>query len=609
MHFPSEDLIGEDPIVAFERLLVLGAKHHIPQVFLNIVWSICQRIYECFTGERPKGFYWLRQQAIDDLPSCELHYTLKNKLTQEHVHVRGKSFRRKRFPSRKFEPLICETRANLQELMKYHAELHAGTDRGEHLAEAVKEKYEIPLSFYVDGVSPSTTGSMKMICEVIRHRCCNLILNYNTVVYAKDYEITAEDLLQGLLRDLNRYPHMKVELVICDMPERLRLCSVNSFNGNYGCLHCLAKGEKRERGPGVIWPSSTMGQPLRDDQSFRELAERTRELGHTVGGLKGKSPFLNIPNFSIVDCVAIEPMHLFAGLSKYMWEKFGKLCFTKQQIKEMTAELSSSYCKLSFPSDFKRTTRAIDPPKWRCNEWKQFVALMGIEVGDYYAHRGFPDVSHFWYRYTWILRMVAQGDAWYRHGSRKGRGLRDQIRILYNDVERLLGKDCCVPNLHALYHLPDWRDRQQLRDISAEKAEAFYGVNRRSFAEQSVSIGKQIHVNTLLAAKAGHACDYVFQFKPKRKETDMDHLVVDNERHVYSYVGEDVGSGCYRVKKVHCIPYNDLGALFNWRDCGVMRAVAVGDEEFDLDKKKVIARAVTTTKGMLFIWTRDLQDF
>ncbi len=412
-----------------------------------------------------------------------------------------------------------------------------------------------------------------------------------------------------MLRDLSRYPNIKVELVVCDMPERLRLCGHTHFNGIHGCLHCFAKGEKREGGPGVTWPASTMGQPLRDDQSFQELPEKTKQLGCTVGGQKTRSPLLNIPNFSIVDCVVIEPMHLFAGLSRYMWEKLAKHHFSPRQIKEMTEFMSKAYCELSFPSDFKRDRRAVDAPKWRANEWKQFIALMGIDVGNYYDSKGHRETALLWHRYTWILRMLAQGNVWYRHGTRNGQGLRDQIAIFYTAFEQILGKERCVPNLHALYHMPDFRDRMPLSVMSAEKAESFYGINRRSFKEQSASIGKQIHINTLLAAKRGHACETTFKFKLKRKKRDMDHLMVDRQRQVFSYVGEHPDGDKYRVKKVHCMPFNGLDGEFNWRDCGVMQLLDIGTKDLAVQKKDIIARAVVTPSKMLYVWTRDLQEF
>ncbi len=580
----------------------------MPIVFLAKQWRRDCDIIEYYTGQRPAGFYGLRQKVLDDLPGCTLHYALENKATGQIRYVEGRSFKKSLYPASKYRPHICETRANLADLMKYHASLHKG-ERGEKLTEAVLERHEIPLHFYVDGVSPSTTGSLKMICEVVRHPCCNLLLNYNTIVYAKDYDITADDLLQGLLQDLNRNPNLVVKLVICDMPERLRLCGLTSHNGEHGCLTCFSPGEKRDGAPGVCWPASTMGAPLRDDENFRIMASATRDTGCVVGGQKTSSPLLNIPGFSIVDCVAVDPMHLVSGLTKYYWEKFGEKFLTKAEMKQLTDDMSKVYCGLDYPSDFKRSPRAMDTPKWRCNEWKQFLALVGIDLAEAYQKLGKQDVAEFWLRLTWIIRTMAQGDAWYRQASHKGKLIRREVEVLYRQVEKLLGRNYCTPNLHALYHLPEYRAKHPLGVLSTERAESFYGVNRRSFAEQSTSIGKQIHYNTLLAAKEGHACETQFKFQPYSKSAPMDHVMVDNTRSVYCYLRDAIASDCYVVKKVHCMPYNGLLNIFPWRDAGVMRVTGISEQMQLIEKRSVIARAIITKDKILYTWTRDLQDF
>ncbi len=608
LHFPERNVLDSTPDEIFMEMLTDGAKHHVPLVYMEKDWSrICDQ-YERFTGERPMGFYHLRRQVIDKLPGCTVHYTLENKSTGQIRYVEGRSFKKAKYPADKYRPLLCETRANLQELMAYHASLHKG-ETGRAMSEAVLEKHVIPLHFFVDGVSPSTTGSAKMICEVVKHECCNLILNYNTIVYAKDYAITPEDLLQGIIADLHRAPNMNIKLVICDMPERLRLSGLTSHNGEFGCLTCLSPGEKRIGGPGVIWPPSTMGAPLRDDASFEKLAEATRDTGLVVGGQKTKSPLLNIPGFSIVDCVAVDPMHLISGLVKYYWEKMSDKFLTKAQAKALTDAMSKVYCDIDFPSDFKRKNRPLDPKRWRCNEWKQFITLIGIDICDFYKSQGHPKVAQFWLRLTWIVRAMAQGDAWYKQASQNGKLVKSQLEILYKSVEELLGANCCTPNLHAFYHLPIWREKHPLGKITTERAESFYGVNRRSFAEKSCSIGKQIHVNTLLAAREGHACITKFKFRPKLERHDMDHILIDNTRGVYYLEGEDASSEHYRVRKVHCMPYNDAFAFFTWSKVGVMRVCGAEQTETRIAKNTVIAKGVVRPDNILISWTRDLHDF
>ncbi len=608
LHFPTKNVLQLEENEIFERLLSLGAKHHIPLVFMEKTWIVIAEMLEVANGRRPIGFYRMRERVLNSLPQPRLFYTLQHRRTGTIKYVEGKHFKKKTYPISQFRPIMCETRANLHELMEYHAACHKGK-RGERLQFEAATKADIPISLYVDGVSPSSTGSMKMICEVVKHDCCNLLLNFNTIVYAKDFTPSAEDLMEGLLSDLSRNKHIKVNLVLCDLPERLRLCCLNNFNGQHGCLTCVSPGVKRVGAPGVIWPASTMNAPLRDDESFVNLAEAARKTGVTVGGHKSKSPLTNIPGFSVTTQVPPDPMHLFGGLTKFMWEKFNKSFLTAHQRKTMTDKISKMYCDIGFPSDFKRKFRPIDAPKFRMNEWKQLVALVGIDIAEEYAKLGFKDVADCWDRYTWIVRMLAQGDVWYRVGSYNGKGLQQEIDKLYKDIDRLLGPQACVPNLHILHHMPHYRKQYRLGKITTERAEAFYGVNRRSFAVQSSSIGKQIHFNTLLAMRQGHACEVEFKFKPKRKPTDMDHLMVDSRRGVHVYLRDSSDGESYVVNKLNCTFFNGRNGYFNWRDAGVLQAVDVSPEETTVRKCDVIAKAVLTKTRRLYIWTRDLHDF
>ncbi len=603
-----ENYVTLEPQAIFEKLLSAGAKHHVPLVFMDKVWRIICDLLEALHGERPLSFFRLRQKVIDDLPPATIHYRVQHKRTGIIRYVEGRTFRKKKYPASRYKAMVCETRTNLEDLMKYHAERHEGARR-EELMNAWKEKSDIPVHFFIDGVSPSTTGSKKMMCEVVQHTCCNLLMNYATFVYQKDYELTADDLLEGLTKDLHKHPNMKVKLILADMPERHRLLGLINHNGEFGCQICIAPGEKREGAPGIIWPPSTMGFPKRDRQSFETQPAATATTGLPVSGHKTRSPLLNLPNFSIVHGVPIDPMHLFCGLTKMFWEKFASSYLSKEEAKVLNDQINVKYNALNFPSDFKRDKRDIDPPKWRANEWKQLVALVGIDIGNLYIDMGFDEIGEFWLRYTWIMRMMAQGNVWMARGTLHGKRLRDQISILYRQVEKLLGRNACTPNLHALYHLPDVREQHRLPVISTEKAEAFYGINRRSFASQSTGIGKQIHVNTLLASKEGHACAKTFQFRPKVKDTDMDYLMVDNRRGVHALVGDDVNPDLYRVRKVQCMPYIGYGGIFNWRDCGVMRALDIAHDETTVGKNEIIARAILTNDKMIYIWTRDLHDF
>ncbi len=162
IHFPMEDYVTLEPQTIFEKLLTAGAKHHIPLVFMDKMWRVICDLLEALHGERPIGFYRLRDKVIQDLPPATLHYKVQHKRTGRIRYVEGRKFRKKKYPASRYTAVVSETRTNLEDLMQYHAECHQG-QRREELMKAWKEKEVIPLHFFVDGVSPSSTGSKKMI--------------------------------------------------------------------------------------------------------------------------------------------------------------------------------------------------------------------------------------------------------------------------------------------------------------------------------------------------------------------------------------------------------------------------------------------------------------
>ncbi len=359
---------------------------------------------------------------------------------------------------------------------------------------------------------------------------------------------------------------------------------------------------------GMCWPYSTTQAVLRDDLSFEHLAAYSRQLGLPVGGQKHRSPLLNIPNFSITRGLVIDPMHLFYGLTRSFLEQFPKKYLTRAAERELNRKIGELYCALDLPRDFKREHRELDLGKWRANEFKQLLALCGLDIADEWEKLSHPEIADFWRRYTWIFRTLAQGDVWYQRASHSGKLVKANIDILYKQVEKLLGKNACSPNLHALHHIPEMRAYSRLGDVTAERAEDFYGKNREWFREQTHSVGKQIHINSLLAAKQGHVCRTTFNFRPKSKEGDMDHVMIDHRRRAYYYVGDADDEKFYRVRRLKCQQYWPPGVNLNLRECGILQVVGREDEVEFLEKSHVIAKGIIGNNSTLHTWTRDLQD-
>ena len=613
VNFQEQDTNDPAYLRTFKRLLVTGAKHHIPQVFLRSVWDDMASLFEQSTGFRPRAFSAQREKVLKTLPGCKIHYTMESRADGSRVVEEDSAFRRSKYPAHKFDMLMCETVSSITELLVHHASLHMGPT-GQKLLKGIQEKRDVYLYFYIDGVSPSTSGSQKMICQVLRLPDCRKIYNFNTILYLKEYNITGDDLLRALIVDLKANPNFHIRLLLADMPERCRMTGSISHCGYFGCNICFCRGEPRPGGGGgMCFPPWTTAANLRDQKSFLLLAAKARATGLPTGGQKVPAPVLKIPGFHIPTMLGIDPMHLLQGLSKYLWEAFGKKYLTPAQFESLSRAVSVAYTSIHIPSDFKRSPRAINSPKFRANEWKQLVLLVGVNIGDEYDDFGYRKVGEFWRRYSFIVRLLSLGDGWYHAASSNGELLEAQIAVLYDEVEKLLGKEFCTPNLHALSHMPEWRSRYSLRQLTTEVAEDFYGRNRRSFREQSPSVGKQIHYNGLLASKVGHVCQPVFKYGPRLTTTSMDHILVDNRSRCFYYEAESTDQRYYKVRRILVSHYTSRGGTFNWRSVGIFRVQGVSRAYSRVLKATIIARGLITPSNCpqpnLSVWTRDMHDW
>ena len=337
--------------------------------------------------------------------------------------------------------------------------MHTGETKNAINQALDNDQTELPIYFYIDGVPPSKSGTKKMIMEAFRLPCCRAMIHFATIHYESEHDVCADDLLLGLIEELKDVTQVRVKLLIADLPERCRLTGLVNFNAMEGCLTCFATGESRERaGGGYVYPLWTTKEPLRDDVSFKNLSDVADAVGKSAGGVKRYSVLLDIPHFSIKNGLAIDPMHLLAGLTKYLWEttltKAGK-----RDAAEIREQINRAYTRLDVPSDFKRGVRAVAFKQFKWNEWKALLCLCGLDIAEAFEDILRDDLGLIWRLLMFATRAMAQGDEWYAKANKNGTLVRATIDRLYAEVESTLGKDSCLPNLHNLSHLPSWRDR------------------------------------------------------------------------------------------------------------------------------------------------------
>lgn len=95
---------------------------------------------------------------------------------------------------------------------------------------------------------------------------------------------------------------------ICDAVARSLLQNFKQFNGEYGCSHCLHPGKQLRKGNGTVrvYPFKEDLPELREHVTTVEIGQIA---GHSVLGIKGPSPIVDLPHFDLINCVFPDYMH------------------------------------------------------------------------------------------------------------------------------------------------------------------------------------------------------------------------------------------------------------------------------------------------------------
>ena len=148
--------------------------------------------------------------------------------------------------------------------------------------------------------------------------------------------------------------------------------------------------------------------------------------------------------------------------------------------------------------------------------------------------------------------------------------------------------------------------RYRLMDMSAEIGEAHYGKARSSFAEQTQSLGIQIHYNCLAALEAGHTCGTVFKFRPYVTNA-MDHILITRRMEVFKF-DSTWRKGIYNARRYLLKRIETTDGL-DWASVGVFEIVGIARPLEKIYARDVRGRGIIQehTKRM-FTWTEDMHQ-
>ena len=594
----------------FKRQAVITMKTYSSQDSLKRQWDLYAAQETSRGVENTKSFYTMWRKLLTEIPTYIQYAVMKkrNDRNSKPFEVKRSVFPKSKYKSKDYIMLRLDCRVDLDSLIEFHIKQH------ERIAESLEAKANgagLDIDYFVDGVPHTKSTQKKMICQAIRFEGCEELYVFNTMLgLEKDVKLTGEDQVEGFIKELETCSKkVNVKFVIGDLVERVELAETVSYNADYGCITCVAKGVRVEGHNFTVWPFSTANDLLRDDRSWRDNAVDALEFGNCLGQ-RGYSMLNRIRNFTIPGGLPIEPMHcLFMGLVKQLIF----LCFSvpdgpPQGFKDRIIEMMNEcFVHTELPTEIDRQARGLDLPRWKSNEFKVFCVVVGHKVAEGFALLGHEAYAELWFLLCFTMRAMLMPDEWYGFANKHFK-LQELLDRLYQLFESCFGKKACTPNLHNYVHSPIWREKSRLHLISAEPAEDFYGKLKKWHNPRNVHSGKQIAQNSSIAKLAGHKCHSGFTHFAKNSSRNMkdDSFLMDNHMRLFKFRGNN-GDGSFKVQRVVTYPYiTDWLVRLPWNIVGVFKYGGMLEEFQTLTRKEVVGKAILV-KDTIVTWNTDMQ--
>ena len=368
------------------------------------------------------------------------------------------------------------------------------------------------------------------------------------------------------------------------------------------------KQQKKKKKSKITWPASTANGELRTKEKIIDIVENIEDLSSTERkGIVGKSIFLEIPNFDIVEDIPAEYMHsVCLGVIK----KVVELTFAVGQprVRETKRPLSkpSQFNLLMLciktPQEFSRRARELDFAVLKAAEFRNICIFYFPLVLECIEDQN--EERELWVYMAYMVRVcVLPSSEFQLIDQNVFEACHMKFYVLY---EKLFGEVNCTYNTHVVCsHLPRLRCNGPVTETSAFVFESFYGEMRNCFVPGTISPLKQIFSKVLLKRILGnHCCEIPISFADHETSLQNDTLI---------YVWEDNCHNMYLIKEVQdnqliCntiekeeIEFEEVPTTIklNWKAVGVYKKIAVREEEEIIVDKKHVSGKVLQVKEFL----------
>lgn len=245
----------------------------------------------------------------------------------------------------------------------------------------------------IDGVQESNSSNVSMDVYSIKFKNCRNIYPIKIIKPFNRFKYNEQEEIAKVVADLNEN-NVDIDTAVFDNLKRSVAKNVKSHAATHPCEYCecgaVSYMDENMNRHKLTWPPSTMNGRPRTLTAIRRIVnsietDNEPPSKNYLKGIKGRSVFLDQPNFDMILDMPTEYMHsVCLGLVKKMVEltySLGKKRVTVTKKKRLDTKLFNDLiCKVKVFRECSRRCRNLETSVYKALEYRNLILFFFFQL-------------------------------------------------------------------------------------------------------------------------------------------------------------------------------------------------------------------------------------
>ena len=469
--------------------------------------------------------------------------------------------------------------------------------------------FDHTLDLSLDGIQECKSSSLSADVFTVSFHGCRTVYPLKIIRPINKFKLNQQVYLKQVIDDIIDNDCL-ISAAIGDSPKRSFFRCALGCGSSFGCEYCESRAEyivfknKAGKKGHLAWPVSTANGPPRTMEKIREITERLRNgeelTREECKGFWGTSHFLNLENFSFIDSIPTEYMHLGCiGVVKRVLELSFNVGSNRDRITKRKLSEASLYNKeiadVKVCREYSRRVRNLDFGVMKTQEFRN-VSICFFPIVLKCIPDNYPREQKLWLQLTFIMRACILPNAEFEQIPKTI--IESTALSFYKNFQSLFGERNCSYSIHLIgSHITQIRGDLPFTERSAFKYENFYAELRNLFQPGTISTSKQILKNCYMKRiLENHNCVKSIFYDVESQGRENNSLIyVMNEKKVYNFfkIIEKIDENNFLCNPQGRFSYkSDLLKDIDWDKVGVFTVGPYSNDTVVVQRKDIHGKMI-----------------